>query len=100
MYNKTFITFLNIVIYLPIKNYQNSVLFLCLQSGFTFLPLNTVKLISKETCENHLSQFFARKSQKFSDEILPQKWQKVVEQNGTFWFNTFHLNMKKNLFHF
>jgi len=93
MYNKTFIIFLNTVIYL--SYFQNSVLFLCLQSGFTFLPLNTVKLISKE-----ISQFFARTSQKFySDEIviLPQKWQKVVEQNGTYLVNTLHLKYENKI---
>ena len=49
--------------------------------------LNGVKLASKEGCKNHLIQFFAQKSQKFySDEImiLPEKWQKVVNQNGTY----------------
>jgi len=43
--------------------------------------LNEVKLTSKEACENHLSQFFARKSQKFYSHgimVLSQKWQ-VVE---------------------
>ena len=49
--------------------------------------LNGVKLASKETCENHLVQFFAKKSQKFyNDEImvLPEKWQKVIDQNSTY----------------
>jgi len=38
--------------------------------------LNGVKLISKEVYENHLSQFFAQKSQKFYSIgiiVLPQK---------------------------
>jgi len=36
--------------------------------------LNGVKLILKEVCENHLSQFFAPKSQKFYEiMVLPQK---------------------------
>jgi len=37
--------------------------------------------------ENYLSQFFAQKSQKFYGDgiiVLPQKWQKVVEQKGTY----------------
>lgn len=49
--------------------------------------LNGLKLTSKEACENHLSQFFAQKTQKFyTDGImaLPEKWQKVIEQNGTY----------------
>jgi len=28
--------------------------------------------------------------------VLPQKWQKVVEQNGYIWFNKLHLKYKKN----
>jgi len=55
--------------------------------------LNSVKLISKEACENHLSQFFAQKSQKFySDEIILrdfiQKWQKLIKTAYT-WLNNF-----------
>ena len=50
--------------------------------------LNGVKLASKEACENHhLVQFFTQKSQKFyNDEIMiePEKWQKVIDQNGTY----------------
>ena len=49
--------------------------------------LNGVKLASKEACENHLVQFFAQKSQKFYSNgimILPEKWQKVIDQNGTY----------------
>ena len=49
--------------------------------------LNGVKLASKEACENHLVQFFAQKSQKFYSDgimILPEKWQKVIDQNGTY----------------
>ena len=49
--------------------------------------LNRVKLASKEACENHLVQFFAQKSQKsYSDGImvLPEKRQKIIDQNGTF----------------
>ena len=51
------------------------------------IVLNGVRLTSKEACENHLAQFFAQKSHKFyNDEIMffPQKWQKVVEQSGTY----------------
>ena len=49
--------------------------------------LNGVKLASREACENYLSQFFAEKPQKFyTDGImsLEEKWQKVVDQNGTY----------------
>ena len=49
--------------------------------------LNGVKLASKEACEDHLDQFFAKKSQKFYSDgimILPEKWQKVIDQNGTY----------------
>ena len=49
--------------------------------------LNDVKLASKEACKNHLVQFFAQKSQKFYSDgimILPEKWQKVIDQNGTY----------------
>ncbi|KOC62227.1 Histone-lysine N-methyltransferase SETMAR, partial [Habropoda laboriosa] len=48
---------------------------------------NGVNLISKEACENHLSRFFAQKPQKFYTDgimILPGKWQKVIDQNGTY----------------
>ena len=50
--------------------------------------LNGVKLASKEAWKNYLVQFFAQKSQKFySDEImiLLEKWQKVIDQNGTYY---------------
>ncbi|KAG5308006.1 SETMR methyltransferase, partial [Acromyrmex insinuator] len=52
--------------------------------------LNGVKLASKETCENHLKQFFDQKPQKFyRDGIigLPQKWQNINENNGAFDLN-------------
>ena len=48
--------------------------------------LNGVKLVSKEVCENHLIQFFAQKSRKFYSDgimILLEKWQKLIDQNGT-----------------
>ena len=48
--------------------------------------LNGVKLASKEACENHLVQFFVQKSQKFYSDgimIVPAKWIKVIDQNGT-----------------
>ncbi|KOC59815.1 hypothetical protein WH47_10444 [Habropoda laboriosa] len=41
----------------------------------------------QEACENHLSRFFAQKPQKFYTDgimVLPEKWQKVVDQNGTY----------------
>ena len=49
--------------------------------------LNGVSLALKEACDYHLFQFFAQKSQKlYSDRImiLPEKWQKVIDQNGTY----------------
>ena len=49
--------------------------------------LNGVKLTSKEACENHLVQFFPQKFQKFYSDgimILPEKWQKVIDQNGKY----------------
>ncbi|XP_049307894.1 histone-lysine N-methyltransferase SETMAR-like isoform X2 [Bactrocera dorsalis] len=49
--------------------------------------LNGVNLDSREACENYLKQFFAEKPEKFyTDGImtLPEKWQKVVDQNGTY----------------
>ena len=49
--------------------------------------LNGVKLSLKEACENHLVQFSVQKSQKFYSDgimILPEKWQKVIDQNGTY----------------
>ena len=52
--------------------------------------LNSVKLASKEACENHFVQFFADKSQKFYSDgimILPEKSQKVIDQNGTYIIN-------------
>ena len=38
-----------------------------------------------EDCKRHLEQFFAQKDKKFWEDgimKLPEKWQKVVEQNG------------------
>jgi len=53
-----------------------------------YRTLLMVKLILKEACENHLSQFFDhQKSQKFYSDgimVLLQKWQKVVKQNDTY----------------
>ena len=49
--------------------------------------LNGVKLALKEAGENHLVQFLAQKSQKFYSDgimILPEKWQKVIDQNGIY----------------
>jgi len=47
--------------------------------------LNGVKLISKKTCENHLSVFRPEITEVLHGiMVLPQKWQKVVKQNGTF----------------
>jgi len=49
--------------------------------------LNGKNFDSLEACKNHLEQFIAQKDVKFwENEImkLPQRWQKVVEQNGTY----------------
>ncbi|XP_035744177.1 histone-lysine N-methyltransferase SETMAR-like [Vespa mandarinia] len=49
--------------------------------------LNSAKLASKEACENYLSKFFVEKKKKFYNDgimILPQKWQKVIDQNGMY----------------
>lgn len=48
---------------------------------------NGLSMTSREDCKKYLVQFFDQKSQKFySDGImaLPDKWQKVVQQNGTY----------------
>ena len=42
---------------------------------------------SLEDCKRHLEQFFAQKDKKFWEDgimKLPEKWQKVVEQNGEY----------------
>ena len=52
--------------------------------------LNGVKLASKEACKDHLVQFFAQKPQKFYSDgimILPEKWQKDINQNGIYIIN-------------
>lgn len=49
--------------------------------------LDGKKFTSKEDCENHLSQFFEQKPQKFyTDGImkLTEKWQKVIDNNGQY----------------
>ncbi|KAJ0184203.1 hypothetical protein K1T71_000626 [Dendrolimus kikuchii] len=49
--------------------------------------LGSVKLTSREDCQNYLSQFFDQKPQKFySNGItsIPTRWQKVIQQNGTY----------------
>ena len=46
--------------------------------------LNGKNFNSLEDCKRYLEQFFAQKDKKFwEDEImkLPEKWQKIVEQN-------------------
>jgi len=65
--------------------------------------LNDVKLTSKKAYENHLSQFFAQKSQKFySYEIivLSQKWQKMNKKRHIFILINFIQNMNKTCFTF
>ena len=41
---------------------------------------------SLEDCKRHLEEFFAQKHKKFLEELLklPEKWQKVVEQNSDY----------------
>jgi len=36
--------------------------------------------------KNHLEKFFAEKPERFwkDEEKLPERWKKVVEQNGTY----------------
>jgi [histone H3]-lysine36 N-dimethyltransferase SETMAR len=49
--------------------------------------LGSVRLTSREDCQIHLSRYFDEKSQNFySNGImsLPTRWQKVIEQNGTY----------------
>ena len=61
---------------------SNYHLFRCLKNS-----LNGVKLASRDACENHSVQFFVQKSQKFDSDvimILLEKWQKIIDQNGTY----------------
>ena len=49
--------------------------------------LNGKNFNSLEDCKRHLEQFFAKKDKKFwvdGTVKLPEKWQKVVEQNGEY----------------
>ena len=49
--------------------------------------LNGKNFNSLEDCKRHLEQFFAQKDKKFWEDgimKLPEKWQKVVEQNGEY----------------
>ena len=57
------------------RSLQNS-----LQNSFNRKNFNSL-----EDCKRQLEQFFAQRDKKFwEDEImkLPEKWQRVVEQNG------------------
>lgn len=52
--------------------------------------LNGKNLTSLEACKNHLDQFFVDKSQKFYERgimKLPERWQKVIEQNGAYFID-------------
>jgi len=55
--------------------------------------LNGKNFNSLEACKNHLKQFIVQKDVKFwmnGIVKLPQKWQKVVEQNRTYvWINPY-----------
>ena len=45
------------------------------------------KFNSLEDCKRHLEQFFAQKDKKFWEDgimKLPEKWQRVVEQNSEY----------------
>ena len=47
--------------------------------------LNGKDFNSQEDCKRHLEKFFAQKDEKFWEDgimKLPERWQKVVEQNG------------------
>ena len=49
--------------------------------------LNGKNFSSLEDCKRHLGQFFAQKDKKFWEDgimQLPEKWQKVVKQNGEY----------------
>ena len=49
--------------------------------------LNAEYFNSLEDCKKHLEEFFVQKDKKFREnEIikLPEKWQKVVEENGDY----------------
>ena len=49
--------------------------------------LNGKNFSSLEGCKRHLEQFWAQKDKKFWEDgiiNLPEKWQKVVEQNGEY----------------
>ncbi|KAL0880854.1 hypothetical protein ABMA27_002037 [Loxostege sticticalis] len=49
--------------------------------------LGSVRLTSREDCQNHLSGYFDQKPQNFySNGImsLPTRWQKVIDHNGTY----------------
>ena len=49
--------------------------------------LNGKNCNSLEDCKRHLEQFSAQKDKKFGEDgimKLPEKWQKVVEQNGEY----------------
>ena len=55
-------------------------LFLSLQNLLIAKNFNSLK-----DCRKHLEQFFAQKEKKFCEDRimkLPEKWQKIVEQNG------------------
>ncbi|GFW01849.1 histone-lysine N-methyltransferase SETMAR [Trichonephila clavipes] len=58
---------------------------------------------SNEEVKNHLNQFFASKDQKFYERgitLLPERWQKVLDQNGQYiiYKNCLSFPQKKNTF--
>ena len=61
-----------------------------LQNSIYFSLQNSLKgksISSLEDCKRHLEQFFAQKDKKFWEDgitKLPQRWQKVVEQNSEY----------------
>ena len=57
------------------------------------------KLPNKRAAENHVAKFFATKPQKFyTDGImkLPEKWQKVKDNSGTYVLIYHRFSIKKN----
>ena len=64
--------------YSPDSAASDYYLFWSLQSFF-----NCRIFTSNQDIKNHLNQIFASKNQKFYD-LLPERWQKVLDQNGEY----------------